>query len=445
MISRDDAFNKAKTKNKERTESRGGSFESPQFGALETNDFRAYRILGMPPDSRAEPTDASYVNLSLILGDDDRKFRVIWPDRHEYSNWFLWKIYNRVMAYDWDPAANQKKFHHDKKHPSVFNRINKNNNVKNPYERGWTPSQLVAMNVIDRTQMDWHRENQHTVLWSKKASESNGKMFYESGIPISLYGSIIDDMIENYGDWEKYDIVVLKLDKDPWYKVYHSTDDLNRFKKTPKLITPEMQSIMAAPLTEEELSWKRYDLNKLFPITSMAKIYKKLKHFIQQVDESFGTPYYEELEELVAKEQAFKEEAKKNGEPVQHDDEKAVRESKTQVVVEKPVSDPKPNIEPDQEEKPLEVEKTKVRTRKASTQKTTGLTFEDLKNIMDFKGIDNLTPEEKSQVIAIKPNGDFKYADGSDIYKCSEPNCDFRAPGTFSHCPKCNLSFEDEE
>ena len=58
-------------------------------------------------------------------------------------------------------------------------------------------------------------------------------------------------------------------------------------------------SMAVRPLTEEELSWERTDLDKIYPTTSYQKIYNRLKLFIQQVDAAFKTNFTDELEKLV--------------------------------------------------------------------------------------------------------------------------------------------------
>lgn len=76
--------------------------------------------------------------------------------------------------------------------------------------------------------------------------------------------------------------------------------------------------VTQAGLTEEEASWERYDLDKLYATTSYTKLWNRLRDTIKAIDNELDTHFYEELKELADKEKESleSEEAKaKEGTP----------------------------------------------------------------------------------------------------------------------------------
>jgi hypothetical protein len=60
---------------------------------------------------------------------------------------------------------------------------------------------------------------------------------------------------------------------------------------------------------------------------------------------------------------------------------------------------------------------------------------------LGFKGISLLTPEEKKYVLAFdKTEKLFKYdPKAGECYACSDKDCGFPAPNSFTHCPQCGI------
>ena len=138
--------------------------------------------------------------------------RCIWPIKSEQPNWILWKVYNKVMSGKWDAKAQTRIYDYREKFPGLWNRVAKNDNLDNAFESGWKPKAYVIANVIDRSMMQWHQENKKTVLLSKKVSDNNGTPWYEPGIPNMLYNSLYEVVIPVYGDWETYDIALVRAE-----------------------------------------------------------------------------------------------------------------------------------------------------------------------------------------------------------------------------------------
>jgi len=436
-VSRADKFKAAMRQREqekiEEQEKRNRSFQYDpiDYCALKIRVPKIIRIFGLPYHVREDEFSPKIINISMIAGDNDKPFRCIWPLKEVQPDWILWRIFDRVLEYDWDSSTNTKIFRNQEKHPAIFTRVFKNNKPHIAYEKGWKPSTNVVMNVIDRAQMDWHKENQSTLVLSKRVSESkkaNGEvaLFYDAGVPKMLYDMILDDIVEHYGDWTTYDIAITKLDDKPWYKVAYLLNRKEEFSND------LIELMVDGPLTEEEKLYKQFDLDKLFQVTSYQKIKNRLKAFIQQVDSAFNTTYYEELCELAEKEKEergkkqvddaaefFEEEAKKEKE------EKIVDE-KTKIEVE--TSEKK--VKENDENPPMEEKKTRARRVPKSI---------DLDSF-GYTGVIKLTEDEKKLIVGANESGAFIYGNDEQLYSC--PTCEFEAPGSFHCCPKCGEEFE---
>lgn len=445
----DDLFKQAVKKRKEekKQENQNNSFptdrEYVQYTSLETNGFKLIRFLGEPIAMRTKPTSPKVIYSTFIVGDDDKKFRCVFPSKQEHPNWILWKVMNKVMAYTWDNNAGEngaRIYHNKESHPSIFNRVSKNNNDKNPYETGWKPTGFVVQNVIDRdpSVYEWHKKNKKTLLLSKKGRETqDGNMFYEPGYPFSLYNTLIEDIVEVNGDPNTYDVIVQKLDEKPYYKIFHPAEDYKKLlakfdgeeEKLLNGIPGFFRDKVEEPLTDEEKSWEMYNLDEHFPVTSYKKIQNRLNIFLESVDRAFGTKYVEELNDLVGQEQKQWEEEGKT-----KDGKYAPKE--TTVTKEKEV--PK-------EEEPK-------KRRKPSKEETVdeGFSVEKILNEhSELEGAEHLTPEMKAMISDVEYNDDgtvknFKYETDDDVLECinADEGCTMTSPESFTHCPLCGESFD---
>lgn len=426
MPSREELFEKAKLARKEEKENEGrrGSnftYDDIKWSALQNNAYKVYRLLGNPIDVRGDdPFSPKMVTMSRIIGDNGKYFRVIWPNKKDNENWFLYKVYDKVMAYTWDKASQSRVYHNQKKYPEVFNRVFKNGKVDNTYESGWKTKQVVLINAIDRGMMDWHKENKKTCLLSRNVNEGDNDVFYyDFGIPFTTYTKIFDEVVSYAGDWESYDILIRRFSDDPYYKVFHASDDRKKFADEMKLVKGSLD-YADAPLTEEERSWERWNIDKYSKVTSYTKIMNRLKVFIQEVDAVFKTRFYDELEALVAKEKAEKEE--------ESDDEDS-DESSHEEVADTPKAQAPAATAPARPARPP----------KQESEKTT-LSVEDLTKA-GFKGVSLLSPENIRHITGISGNELLYSPDAGQCYSCVSDDCGYPAPETFTHCPKCGLKF----
>ncbi len=420
-MTREEAFKTATEKHKkeikEKAENKNRiySYEDIAYTALNIDEPKVIRIIGLPVSIRNNNFSPKLIQLSMIRGDNDKLFRCIWPMKSDRPDWIMWKILNLVLDYTWDSSKNAKIFKYADTHSSIFDRVHKNGKPQNVYEKGWFPPSLVIMNIIDRSMQKWHEENKHTILLSKRSStyqnaagETIVSYLQGQGIPIMLYNLIMDDIVEHYGDWENYDIAITKLNSSPFYKV----DNLLKHKEEfPENI---IKLGYSGFLTPEEEMYEKYDLDKLFKITSYQKIYKKLKLTIQQIDSSFNTNFLKELENLVGKEKEEYEE----------------REGEENIETESTKEEE--NIKKESGER-----KVAVTRRVASGDKEK--IWEKKVKELKFLGIDSLNDEEKAIIIDIGEEDQLQYNTEETQYHCG--HCNYLSPSTFHNCPKCGSVF----
>ena len=302
MSSREELFkkaNEARVVQKAEEESRKNnsySFDAVPYDALIPGKDKVVRLYGLPIQNREEGCDPKLIEITpLIKGDDQKYFRCVWPLRKDQPSWLLRSVLNYVLDSTWEGAT--QIFNHKTKYPSFVERVATNNQPDNPYAKGWRPNQIVLMNHINRDPeaYAWHKENKSFRVLSKKMSVSGETTYYDVGIPLMTYNMLFDNVIEFHGySWEAYDILFKKFAVTPYYSVAKAS---SRLEEMDKALVPHISSL--GNFTEEELSWKRSDFDKLFPITKLAKIKLKLGVFIASVDAAFGTKFLPELDALV--------------------------------------------------------------------------------------------------------------------------------------------------
>ena len=104
----EDMFNSAIKKHKEEIEresQRGATFvrnfEDIVYSALQTNQLKFIRIIGVPMEHRLayDPLySPKLVYISWIEDDGGNRMRVVWPNRLEDRNWPLYRIMDKVLS-----------------------------------------------------------------------------------------------------------------------------------------------------------------------------------------------------------------------------------------------------------------------------------------------------------------------------------------------------------
>lgn len=403
------------------------NYEDVKYTGLEKNVTSVIRAVGAPLDTNYDDTTAKTVTIAKIVGDDGKKFRCIRPSFAADPNFILNKIISKVKQVKY--VNNEKTFPIKDKYPEIWNIIEKNGLPKTDkkylYDKGWIGSEVVIMNVIDRAQMDWHKANKHTMLLAKSVTEKDGNTFIEEGISAFAAKPDFVKLIKYYGPWEKFDMAITKTgDMSHAYNIENAS-------KTPERVEgPNAEFIsMVDHLTDEEKSWERYDLNKLFRVTTNTKIYNRLKGTIARIDAVLNTNFLQELEAEVEKEKTLFD-------SLYGDEEK---ESTETTVTEDFGGDAEdiPPYEPADTTVPEETTPTPVRTREAVTTETT-LAGTDLPFY-------NTIPENlRTKIISAKklPDGkwDIKW-DHPNVLKCPNKECEAVGPMELTQCPACGMKF----
>ena len=385
----------------------GKDYEEIKWTGLEKGRMKVIRAVGGPPNSKLDNTTAKTARIARIIGDNGKQFRCVFPDRGEDENHILWRIMNRVNAVDW--VDNKKVYINEKKYPEIFNIVNKNglkvDHKQYKFEKGWQGRHVVIMNVIDREQMDWHRENKHTMLLSRNISVSDdGRTFPEEGIPSYGFLGPLSILFKYYKSWQKYDIGILRTGQ--MQSPYHIINAGVNVVEVPEDL---QELVRREALSEEEASWERYDLEKLFGFTSNTKIYNRLKGTIARIDATLGTNFLQELKDAAEKEQ---EEWEENKPSVQEEIQKSKVEPKV-------------------------VEVAKARPRPTSPKPENF-------NTEALGGWDKLTQEEKDGIRNVtmkngKVDKIYYVDENAVVYAC--PDCGIPAPDAYVTCPNCGLSF----
>ena len=394
-------------------------YEEVKYTGLTQGVPSIIRVIGGPYDSGVDPYTARTVNICRIVGDDGKKFRVIRPSAQDDPNFIINKIIATVTKPAWDKVTKEKTFPVKDKYPEIFNIIEKNGVQKGDqqfnYEKGWKGKEVFIMNVIDREQMDWHRANKHTMLLAKSVTEGkNGGEFIDEGISSFACGPQFTKLYKRYGSWEKYDIAITKTgDKSNAFIIENATRAPENAEDKESFVSFETS------LTDEEKSWEKYDLDKLFRVTTATKIYNRLKQTIARIDVALNTHFLDELKEQVDKEKVMFDELygrDENSTEAQASETVTVKNEKTQ---EEPAA-PQP--------------KTRARVATTSNKPVWSiLPFADTLN-------DNLKGKIKS---VTKGEGNFydivwDYPE-EDLAQC--PVCQTIAPLECDTCPACGESF----
>ena len=274
-----------------------------------------------------------------------------------------------------------------------------------------------------------------TVL-SKRASKigDSDSFYFDTGIPQMCYNTIFDEVVEPFGDWEEYDIVIRKLNQQPWYKAYSGAHDFNRLSDVAKTLVVE------GPLTEEERSWERYDLDQLYGTTSYSKIKAKLGEFIRKVDVDFKKNFSEELDALVEKEkEQWKSEGKNEWGYKSEPKKSEVMSAKDwEAGSEEHVVDDEDLVPKYTEAAPAEAPKEPVDPPRRSAKRAeidwVGLA-DGTYNGKKYLGVPKMTDEEKDFVIGIREDGSFIYKsvmpDGKETALWADDTSSFLSPSFF--------------
>jgi hypothetical protein len=219
-----------------------------------------------------------------ILRDGDNKFRAVGPVHIQYEHWFKAADGTRVHSictrnFDEETEGHEAKYCQvcklykeawdiynnpsDHSEEQVFEAgcmIGKEKEKNQEFPNSWKPKETAYINVIDRDDSDWHRENKKTKVLSKGESSP--------GISAGN-GGILDEVIElvdEYGDYELYDIRLKKSGKkrDTEYRGYKGKE---------------------GDLTPEEKKYETFDFPNIFKPTDEKTIERWLTEGVKKKGE----------------------------------------------------------------------------------------------------------------------------------------------------------------
>lgn len=319
----------------------------------------------------------------------------------------------------------------------------------NRFPTGWVGSKVAIMNVIDRSDMEYHRKSKLLKLLVRSGNFTTpdiSKRYWKELSAFSIRGPLAKLATESkYGEeFYKYDIAIK----------YEAKSSVNQFATTlvrdassPAKVgyTQELEalgfdtSIISTNdfLTEEELQWNPVDIDKLYKVTSYRTIIKRLGKTIKMFDDMVGTSFYSQCKNLADEEERL----------IQFEKENSTSKNE---VVEVTAND----INQISEETP------KRMTRGVITQEPqkTGVDmFIDI--FKNLKGWNQLSDEEKSALdidasvkdengIIIEPRFN-NISDDNPLVACEglgpEGNlgCGCNNPLSFTRCIKCGISYVD--
>lgn len=391
-------------------------YENVKFTGLETGVPSIIRAVGGPFNSNLDNTTARTVNISWIVGDDGKKFKLIRPSFQEDPNYILNRIISRVKQIKWNNG--EKTYPVKDKFPEIYNIVDKNGLAKDDpkckFDRGWTGKEVLIMNVIDRAQMDWHKENKHTMLLAKSVNiGTDGNEYAEEGVSAFAFTPTLFQFYKYYGSWEKYDLAITKTGD------MHNAFIIENATKNPERVEHGMEQYISSSdhLSAEEKGWERYDLEKLYRVTTSHKIYNHLKGTIARIDTALGTHFLSDLEAEVEKEKALFSELYGDKEGEEN------KEEATTTVVTEPVKE---------EPKPV------ARTRATVTPKSDSEAWK----LLPYG--DTLEENLRSKIKSVTKVDDEHYSIEWDLpleELASCPTCEAVAPLEATICPCCGLDF----
>lgn len=441
------------------------SFEKIKWSGLVPKKMKIYRFLGGIPALgiiQNEKIDNCYsartVRISKVIDDRGKIMRIVFPrlSQETARDYFLWRVIDRVNEVIYAPnkdgeknekgeVKKEKVYINKHKYPDVFNIVNFSNLPESDPKRkfgllgrGWAGKEVLLANVLDREMMDWHRENKHSCLLTKdyrtwKNADGTIGESAEDGVPANGLATSLYALMQTYKYWGKYDIGIERTGlKNPAYRVINAS-------RTPEVASPDVQHLISSELTTpEELSWKMYDLNKLYSPVTYTKLWNRLHLTIQSIDAKLGTHFTEELKSLVdqeAKEKAELKEAETTSVVVEQNEGYSPEEFSNEEFVPSEQDEEEPSFE-----EPLQ-EKVTERVITSPIHKT------DIspKLLLGYSGLTEIEKAGISKVVGVgtetTPSIITYTKNYTQLAAC--PTCKTKAPSEYTSCPGCGATFKE--
>jgi len=406
-----------------------------------TEQPKVFRVVGLPVEVRQNSYDPKIVYWSKIVSDTGKSFINVYnptlQDGELDESYIMSRLYNKVFESEWiaykegeirDPSrrGNDKGYYVSKNEgkPSYV-RIDKNKKEGSNQFGHFKPKKRILLNIIDRMD-NWCKENRHTKILTTNYSpfsitDKDGKpktiYFNDVGVSEPIYSLLYNQVLEFRSHWD-LDIILYKEDKK--YIMRDCFEDK---------IKPEVKKyVVQTAMGEDELSYEKYDLDKLFPTTSYYKLMNNFENLFKQVDLDLKTNFYDELKH-------FYEEEKKNKD----------KESNTIHPVTQNVPSEVPSTIEKVEVQEVEKEVESVVQPISNTRRSSVNSEESIKSKLEnLPNWVTLTQEDKEVMLStctkIEGNN-FSYKEGIVVLPCP---CDKRVdfPDTVWNCSLCGIKFE---
>lgn len=450
-MTREEIFQQAAEEDKKRLEEqqnqKGGNdfhFEEKKWAVLPEHGLALIKIVGLPWSTMPRNViDPKLIYCVKAICDNDKfgKFVIPAKDDIKYPNHIYWRLYNLIMSYKWDNEKQVKVFLYKDQYPHIFNKVRWNDRVNQQWEEGWKADKTVIMNVIDYRDYQWHKENKHLALLSKRATTGkDGTVFYDTGVPQKLYDTIFSDVRQFYGDWSQYQLAIKRSKADPFYQAFHASKEIEKVNA----LDPSIKGLIkTGGMTEEELSWEPYDIDKDFAISTNKKWLTRLGNFIRQVDMIWGKTFYEDLKKQVEiEDRAAGNVTNITTEKVEKKVEKPVVQEAIPVQTTNDIPPAIQSLAPQQEA-------PKTRAKPAAVH-----TFDLMSYVKEFPSLTKWSDEDKGLVLDFdaefpwkeeptkkQTKGVFIFKDTkmTDLLACS--TCGFPFDGRITICPKCGEKY----
>jgi rubrerythrin len=251
---------------------------------------------------------------------------------------------------------------------------------------------------------------------------------------VKTYGTLqkIAGLISKYGSFEKYDVAMKRtgVKDNPWEIINASR--LKDKDMLEDLINDDgsqvaVDKIVVGPLTQEELSYEQYNIDRFFCPTSYHKIQSRIGGVFKLCDAQLGTHFTEELEGLVQKEQAEWDARAAEKEAAQSETENSAIKEAVSVQEADPVDEAMAAPAPE----------APARRRATADE---GLSAE---KIALLKGWEHLSDEIKARIKDVTDEGgkvSIVWDRKDDLLQCDA--CGALSPEEgVTHCPVCGAKF----
>jgi hypothetical protein len=309
------------------------------------------------------------------------------------------------------------------KNTPSYVRIEANQKVNSKMKHNFYPSNRVIMQVVDMMDVT----NKHLKILTSKDTpyeiqnkETNTTEtihFYDTGISLSLYNAICEDILDARKNWD-FPIGIYKTGTmQNAYKIKDVKSD--PMPDELKVIFDAVKDATVGPESEYE----KYDSDVYFGNTTYQKLYTNLIGQFKQADIDTNSNFADRLIKLVEQERKELEEVKLT----------EVKSDIKSEVVSPPVVAPAPSVvvEPAIERKVRVVEEKKEVSLESQIETT-------------FKFWQALEKEDKADIlntVTQVENGVITYKENTPLAICDNPNCRLMLPNTVMSCMKCGMKF----